>query len=259
MGTALGTALEVDVGIDVGISLCARVRDSTPSGLIPPADQKAWYRADQGVTLISGRISAWSNLWSNGDLSQGTAGNRTLFEAAGLGGQPCSCNDDGNRNLLGTLTSATAIGARPYVWIYASGQGPFSIAQYIFFLQGAAGTCRLYAGTYALAANWSFVRDEGASSETSISTPADTSPHLFEIGFTAVAEQAAVVSGANCSTGVLTGTPSTTMASVGVHSTTTGTSRCPSRVAEIVVSASEPSDAIKTAMRDYFTERYGSI
>lgn len=230
----------------------------SPMELVAVADRNAWYRADQGITLSSGRISSWANLWGNGNLVQATGGNQPLFEAAGLGSQPCSYDDDGVRKLLATLTSAAPIGSRVYIWMYAQ-LVTVAASKYLMSFADAAAVVRL--SVYTQASTWNMARDEGAIFDTPTLPADDSTAHLFEIGYTASAANYAIISGVQAGPAATSmGTNSTAMDRLGVHTNAAGSaSSAVCRVAEIVISLSEPSAAVKTAMRAYFAARYGAI
>ncbi len=58
-------------------------------------------RADVGVTLVSGRVSNWADQSGEGnDFVQGTAGNRPLWTASGVNGQPTVDFDKTRPDLL---------------------------------------------------------------------------------------------------------------------------------------------------------------
>lgn len=76
-----------------------------PPLLIP--DLAAWYRADRGVTLASGVVSAWADQSGSGKtLSQGTAGARPTPVAsnAAFNGQP-TLSFDGGDSLVAAVAS----------------------------------------------------------------------------------------------------------------------------------------------------------
>lgn len=116
-------------GIYVGRATGSSVPPTTPLTILG-AELLAWYRADLGITLNGSTVSAWADQSGNGHhLTQGTATNQPLFEAAGLGGQP-SVYFDGVDNFMighslgaplsGTDAPITFIAAYHYVSLAAN-------------------------------------------------------------------------------------------------------------------------------------------
>ncbi len=84
---------------------------------------QGWYRADQQVTLVSGKASVWNDLSGNGrHLTQGTGGSRPTFVASGIGGQ-ASLSFAGSQLMdcgTGTWGAALAIPYTLYVIGYSA-------------------------------------------------------------------------------------------------------------------------------------------
>lgn len=77
-------ALGVGCGVGFGPYVpSGGVAPFTPASLSP----FAWWRADLGVTLVSGRVESWTDQQNGHLLVQTTAANQPVVDAATLGGQ----------------------------------------------------------------------------------------------------------------------------------------------------------------------------
>lgn len=91
-------------GIGLGIGL----KQSPPFGPQKVHGLKLWLRADSGITLVSGKVSAWADQSGNGfSLTQSTAGLRPAFVASGVGAR-ASVSFDGADDYVGLASEIVA-------------------------------------------------------------------------------------------------------------------------------------------------------
>lgn len=132
VGTTASTGLN-QTGLDPGQTVWYRVRaenasgasaysgiDSatTTSGFLPSdlANLIGWWKGDAGVTLTSGRISGLADQSSAGnDLSQATAGDRPVVDAAGRNGTD-TIRHNGDWLARAALVGGTLTKPVSYVW-----------------------------------------------------------------------------------------------------------------------------------------------
>ena len=76
-----------------------------------------WLRADLGVTLASGKVSAWADQSGNSNnFSQGTAAQQPVFNSSGVNGQPTLSFTAANSTfLLGPTLDATGFTGLTFV------------------------------------------------------------------------------------------------------------------------------------------------
>jgi hypothetical protein len=109
-----------------------RGRIATASGvsapLVPPAGSALWLRADLGITLNVGNVSAWADQSGNGlDVSQGTAANQPLYVASWKNSKP-AMTFDGVSEVLSRATVAFTAGSALTVFVVgASANDPDSV------------------------------------------------------------------------------------------------------------------------------------
>lgn len=226
-----------------------------PNRLIGPGQRLAWYRADQLVTESSSRVSAWGNIWGNGDLAQGSAGNQPLLEAASIGGKPAIASDDALRWMQGTLTTGLASGQRGYIWqlvrpdVYVTGKAYGCLTA----AAGASPRVRLLTTTGTA---W----QGNVNGSVATSALATGTAVLFELGWTFSGSGLVVKSGVELNDGN-PALPNSTISLVSIFSGGTGgTTLSPTgAVAEMIISSAVPDYRRKVAMRNYFRTRYGLI
>lgn len=90
--------------------------------VVPPSGSALWLRADLGITLNVGNVSAWADQSGNAlDLSQGTAANQPLYVASWKNSKP-GITFDGVSDVLTRTTGAFAAGTA--LTVFAVGQSP---------------------------------------------------------------------------------------------------------------------------------------
>jgi hypothetical protein len=249
-GVALGAAL--------GIDLCPRtVLTGDPSDLIVTADRVAWYRSDSGVTESGSRVSAWADVWGNGNLAQATGSAQPLVTDDQFGDYPGVINDDGARWMTSALAVGATVGARPYIWLYAKLTTHASTLVWCG-LSVAGSAPRVFLGHTATA--FLAVTSSGAVSSTVFTGPVDTNNRLHEGGLTTNGFGQGVLSGASSTAANTVAITTGTAATAGLF--TAGAAAAGGAVgmiAEMIVSRAEPTAPIKAAMRAYFAARYGAI
>jgi hypothetical protein len=89
----------------------ARNRAGIPSGAptsapaVPPGTPLLWLRADLGITLNVGNVSAWADQSGNAlDMAQATAANQPLYVASWKNGKP-ALTFDGTNDVLSRATA----------------------------------------------------------------------------------------------------------------------------------------------------------
>ena len=254
----------VTLGVTLGTNLCAGTPPAAaalPSEIITGGARKAWFRADQGITLNGANVSGWSNIWGNGDLSQGTAAAQLRYDATAVGGRPAVTNPStGNRGLTGTLTSGLTTAARHYAWCmllptqappgdrYWASAGRTANSAVITAMKSTSGGV-----WYALLRGGSLV--QGASAVA----VAVGEPVLVEVGNTASGTASLVVAGtgvnfADAGAFASTETGLTLFGADGVIASSPVGS-----LAEYILMEGEPTAQQRTDMRAYFASRYGEL
>lgn len=90
--------------------------------LVPPGTPLLWLRADLGITLNVGNVSAWADQSGNGlDVSQGTAASQPLYVASWKNGKP-AITFDGVDDILRRATAFFTAGQA--LTIFVVGQSP---------------------------------------------------------------------------------------------------------------------------------------
>ena len=254
MGAVLGIDLGIELGKDLGTSGDLDVVLG-PDDIIAAPSRIAWFRSDSGVTEAGGRVSAWANIWANGDLAQATGANQPLYEANQFGAYPAIHLDDAARFMAGTLVSPVAIGQRVYQWVLMRLSATPGTTLAIVFVSGASsrlcrvGTSNSGGGTFGSALNSTGITNGTTGPAT------DTASHLLETGF--VAANRFVVSAVGfggAGPGALTTADLTTLG-LGI----TGSLSAQVRVAEWIVALGDPSTTVEAQMRAYFRNRYRTI
>jgi hypothetical protein len=267
MGHAIGTRLGSFLRSLLGFDLCPRgaAFTGTPDTILQAGEKKAWYRADQGISLNGTRVSTWANIWTNGNLVQGTANNQPLFKATGLYGKPCVSNDDGNRLMrCAALTSPIAVGNRSYMWLYGRVNTVPNTSKLLATVAYANGVVpRMYLWNQAASPYWWQVYlgdNNGHSIATSIGLRVDTNRHLFETGLTTNGTDQLVISGTRFTVSTVSAIAGNPMSQVVLYgySSTSGLGLF-ADISELVLMQGEPTAQQKTDMREYFRTYYGSL
>lgn len=249
----------VTLGVTLGSNLCADAPPaaaSTPDAIITGGARKAWFRADQGITLNGANVSGWSNIWGNGDLAQAAAATQPVYDSAAISGRPALTND-GTRGMVGTLTSGIANGQRMYLWMMLK---PGAVAGGTRYFGGAG----LIAGSYAYLgmlanANWRAVAKGGVAIAADTGIPAVAGrTTLLEEGATASGTATFVASGVAVNTADI-GAFGSVQTNVVLFGLDTVSSGAVGSVAEFVIMEGEPTAQQRLDMRAYFLARYGSI
>lgn len=266
MSGALGSLLGLRLGRLFGLNLCARSTFAgDPSTILAAGEQKAWYRADQGITLNGSTVSSWANIWGNGDMVQGTATAQPVFSATGMNGLPCVQNIDTVRMMrCSPLPVLIPSGIRVYFWLYmrtdvhpvgstrrwASVTGSTGGQPYLRATNGAAGKFR---------ADYSNAAGDVPVFDSDIST--DLQRRLLEVGFTTNGENCLVVSGTPFSAPSTIGPLGAAQGSIAIFSSGSSAVNVGvnASIAEFIVMLGEPTQQQKLDMRAYFQTRYGTL
>jgi hypothetical protein len=253
MGALLGIRLGKEFGADA--SQTAEVAPPDPSALITGASRLGWWKADTGVTSSSSRISAWSNIWGNGDLAQATGANQPLLATNIFGSLPAVYCDDAARGLLGTLTTPLASGTRGYFWAVVKLPAPLNAIVDIARLSNAGNTRFITLSiTTSGGGNFGGKFNVTGSTTSFNNTAKQNGQHLMELGTTATAVSLQfIVSGVATTTGTTTAAPNANLDTIAVGSTTAS---AVFYLSEWVIMSGEPSTTLKTQMRTYFRSRY---
>lgn len=254
MGALLGIRLGKEFGLDE--SQTAEVAASTPSDLFAAGARIAWFKSDTGVTSSSSRISAWTNVWSNGNLAQATGANQPLLATSIFGSLPAVYLDSATRIMTATLTSAVLSGERLYMWTMLRLPASYNVNANVTRISNAAGTRQYSHGTGTSGtARWRAQYNNGTSANILSSAVNDTQQRLLEGGFTAATADNFLVSTAALGTGGTSATD-TNLDTIVIGSATVAT---PSYLAEWVIVRGEPTTTVKKQMWRYFQSRYIQI
>lgn len=263
-GVSLGKALQIELGQPLGATITPQL-DNTPSEIFPTSWRRAWFRADQGVTQAGSRVSAWANVWGNGNLAQATGSAQPLFTAGGLSGRDCISNDDGARIMNGTMTTTIAVGGQFWMWCFCR---PLLVAtgKYLCALTRAGGLTP-YTGIRSVTSGtvkWTSYMNDGSSHvDSSIaSVTADTTtPRLHETGMVVSAGKFYFATSGVAYPGTVT-TWSLTPALAQMFLFYEGSSASVSMradVCEFGVVAGTPTTAQRQALLQYVAARYGAV
>lgn len=259
LGIALGSVASTSLGTSQGLDYCPR------GSAFTPADEDAgnkheWWRADSAdITFNATRISAWNGKWNGEDLIQVTGANQPLWDATGLLGMPCSVNDDGPRKIAVTLASAIPLGSRIYIMIIA--QVTTNANGLYLFSACDAGGANVLLSHQDTATNWNAWRQEGPGGgqfELINAIAHDTSPHRFELGYTAGGTAARVIDGTANNTAI-SGTGVANMTQIRLHQRYDASSGLRSKIAEVVALKNEPTAGRKAEYRTYFAGYYPGL
>ena len=229
-----------------------------PFSLVPPELRAAWWRAEMGITLTSGAVSAWVDAWAGNSLGNGTASRRPTTEAFGIGGRPTVLFDSAaSQSLVVDLASPCLAGTRPYTWTVFQ---PTSVQAAVVSIAVLTDTgngvnarmLQQHTGTLFRA-----FRMEASGTSAAINGPsADTNPHRIESGFTAGGTATLVVDSQSFNS-ALSGASSVNVGHVRLGAGGAGADQfCNVRIAEHMILRDEPSTALKAALREYATRYY---
>lgn len=253
-----GRRIGIELGSELGIDLGANSDAAAPGveDLIALADRVAWFRSDSGVTSAASRVSAWANIWGNGDLAQATGGNQMLLVANAVRTFPAIYSDDAARFMVGTLTTPVASGTRVFEFVYAYATGLTDTnGQLAFGTRNAAATRFVFITTNTGGAGgWSVSTNATGSISTRNGPAQDLSPHLFEFGNSSTAQ--ITVSGTSF-TGTDPGACNANLDTVDLGNRL-GFAQ-PLAFLERIIMRGTPTAYVKAQMRRYFQARYGTI
>jgi len=256
MGTALGDHVSLRLRRALGTDLCGA---GTPTAIIPASERRAWFRADQGITLNGSTVSGWANIWGNGDLAQATAANQPVYTASAINGHPALTNADSVRTMTGALTTKIASGARWWIWIYGRMVAGGAANRYLLTVTAATGGSPYgRSGTSATGGRVAAGVHNGGGSFTNalFASAPDGKPHLYEVGLASTAQPGVgFVSGSNLGSTIAS---ANTSANMGTEITIFVNS-LNGDVCEWILKEGLPTAAQQRALRQYFRTRYGDI
>lgn len=238
-----------------------RAFPADPNAIVPPALRAAWYRSDSGVTAAGSRVSAWANIWGNGNLAQATGANQPLLVSSAFAGFDGIQSDDGARFMDATLSTPVASGSRCYIWYYGRTDTNAASKRYIQ-ISATGGVAPFVEIRSSSASNlWNtFIGDGVTNDNRNTATGLSTTPALVECGITIGGSEAAVVSGVSTS-GTALAVTNAAMPLVSFYSNGAGSAAVSPRATtfEVIIMAGVPDFARRRAMRQYFRRRYGAI
>jgi hypothetical protein len=227
----------------------------TPESILGSLLYADWDARRTDLLSFATGVSSWRDRVASIDQVQGVGAAQPVYGATAFHGGPGLTFDGVNDYLLATLTSALASGTRPYAWIV--GNVTLNAITYLASLLastsgGTLGYLTLYSS--AIGGQFRSERSDGVSgASANWSGTANTSRHLFEIGWTAGGSNTIVVDGVGAN-----GAQATAL-STPINYVQLGAVRVPASfalggaLARVIVSNDEPSAQQKLDMRSYMS------
>jgi hypothetical protein len=227
----------------------------TPTPITDPTglpNLAAWYRADQGITIVTG-VSQWNDLSGNSKhLQQATLTNQPLFVASGINSQP-TVRFDGVDNFM---TSSSLITARGHVFAVLK---QVTAQNQPWFSQGDTTNgfcCSWLSGAVRCTV---FVAASGTGLGATCSASSDTSFHYISLNaFTgATSTQVVYYDGINIGTGTDgTGGYGPVANVVGNARSDGGGTFAAVEIAELIVYSASKAGNERKLLKAYFKTRY---
>jgi hypothetical protein len=222
-----------------------------PSDLFDSAARVAWFEAD-AVSLNGGNVSSFTNLWGNGDATQGTAANQALFDATGFNGQNCVTGDGINDTYVATLVSQPPAGSRLYLWCvhqFVAAPAAVAMPMCVYPSGGVPATHMQVRGSNT---TWFY----NLNNTTEGAGPAiDTSRHLYECGHLSVTTAKFAFDGTTTNGANTNATATAATDRVRIFGNQAGASLANCRFKTAVLVVGEPTAAQIAAMRTWFRSR----
>lgn len=242
----------IGIGVGVGARRSASFKPTDISGCV------LWLRADLGVTLVSGAVSAWADQ-SGGSLlasvTQGTSGKRPTFNAsdAGFNSQPTfTFASASTQSLRGTFGSSLA---QPATIIAVAKQASAAVQFVIDSNADATNRWAIYNSTAGNALN-GYTPASGDFASVAISngiTNAFAIAAEFAGASAATYANGTTATGAgNSGSGVLSGI------AVGAHQADAGGFDWDGQIAEVIIYSSALSTLSLSRVFAYTNARYGT-